>query len=148
VKRILVATDGSPASHAAVAAAVDIAAAEGAEIVALAVVPFDDWRIAGLGAAEKMAVVDVEISHRDAGLEEALAAARERGVPCIARAVVGDPAQAIADVANRIEPDLLVLGSGVHGSLHDRFHPHLSDAVARHVTCDVLVVKHPPEHQS
>ncbi len=143
MKRILVATDGSPASHAAVEAAVDIAAAEGADLVAVTVVPFDDWRVAGLGAAEKLAVLDVEVSHRDTGLDEALAAARSRNVPCFVRAVVGEPVDAIVDVARRTEPDLLVLGSSVHGSLHDRLHPHLSDAVARHVACDVLVVKHP-----
>jgi nucleotide-binding universal stress UspA family protein len=148
VKRVLVATDGSPASRAALEAAVDIAATNGAHLVAVTVVPFDDWRVAGLGAAEKLAVVDVEVSHRDRGLEEAQAAARARGVPCFLRAVVGQPVDGIVSVARALEPDLLVLGSNVHGSIHDRLHPHLSDSVARRVACDVLVVKHPRDDRS
>jgi nucleotide-binding universal stress UspA family protein len=78
-------------------------------------------------------------SHR-ARVEAFLAAA---GVPVEFAGVVGQPVGEIVDVAEQHGADLIVVGTREAGLLERLLGGSVSQGVARHAHCDVLIV-HPP----
>lgn len=53
-----------------------------------------------------------------------------------------DAGHAIVDLANELHPDLIVLGSEKKGFFARLFNGSVSDYVAHHASCPVLVVPH------
>jgi nucleotide-binding universal stress UspA family protein len=139
IRTILVATDGSPPARAAVETAVDLAAAEGAELVAAYVVPRGDRRHPGHGL-QLVAPRYLEVSAHDLPLHEAAELARRRGVPCELIAMSGKPIDALLDVERTIRPDLIVVGSDRARNPISRARPHLWRAVTRRAHSKVIVV--------
>lgn len=113
--RILVATDGSALSHKAVATAVELAGALGADLVAFTTVPAYPYagigESSGVAAEDYQARVGAEASDRLAQVERVAAAA---GVACHTSMLESDePYRAIIMAADKHDCGLIVMAS--HG---------------------------------
>jgi nucleotide-binding universal stress UspA family protein len=107
IDRILVATDGGDSSRHAVALGVELAAAEGAEITFLHVLPPVDF----LGGRASLPAVARRLrSVGDAPLDDAAQIADRHGVPFERDLVAGYVADTIVDWADTVEADLVVVG--------------------------------------
>jgi nucleotide-binding universal stress UspA family protein len=139
VGRIAVGVDGSANSLAAVEVAAGIAAAFGAEVVA----------VHALGLLERMAP-DAEpvptAGHRDeirARFESQWCAALdEAGVTCNRIIRDGPPVQVMLDVADEEGVDVIVLGSRGLGGFPEALLGSTSTQVAQHAKVPVVIVPH------
>jgi nucleotide-binding universal stress UspA family protein len=143
-KSIVVGTDGSDTAAQAVRQAVDLARAVGAKIeLVSAYEPVPAQRLA---QERRQAPEDLQwaINPRedvDATLEAAAAVASEAGVTAEIYARQGDPADAILDVAEEQEADLIVVGNkGMTGA--KRFLlGSVPNKVSHHAPCSVLIIR-------
>ncbi len=141
-KSIVVGTDGSDTANQAVRQAVDLARAVGAKIeLVSAYEPVPSQR---LSEERRQAPEDLQwaINPRedvDATLEAAAAIAREAGVPVDVYPRQGDPADAILDIAEEREADLIVVGNkGMTGA--KRFLlGSVPNQLSHHAPCSVLI---------
>ena len=108
MKKILIATDGSRAAHAAIDAGLELAAEDDSEVVFVHVTSVLDFRSAATGseAPERVPQMDT-----DAVLVEALEQARKCGVPAKAELLIGHAPTQIIRLARDIEADVIVVGS-------------------------------------
>jgi len=143
-KSIVVGTDGSDTANQAVRKAVELARAVGGKLdLVSAYEPVPEQR---LSEERRQAPEDLQwaINPReevDATLEAAAAVAREAGVTVEAFARQGDPADAILDVAEEQEADLIVVGNkGMTGA--KRFLlGSVPNKVSHHAPCSVLIIR-------
>ena len=143
-KLIVVGTDGSETATQAVREAVDMAGAVGASLeLVSAYTPVSQQR---LRAERRDAPEDVQwaINPReevDASLADAADIAREAGVSVTTHARRGDPADAILDVAEERDADLVIVGNkGMTGA--KRFLlGSVPDKISHHAPCSVLIVR-------
>jgi nucleotide-binding universal stress UspA family protein len=143
-KSIVVGTDGSETATQAVRQATDLARAVGAKLeLVSAYEPVPSQR---LNEERRQAPEDLQwaISPRedvDATLEAAAAVAREAGVPVEVYPRQGDPADAILDVAEEREADLIIVGNkGMTGA--KRFLlGSVPNKVSHHAPCSVLIIR-------
>jgi nucleotide-binding universal stress UspA family protein len=136
IQKILVATNGSPSSRRAVEEAVELAAAEEAQVTALLVVSPSDRRVdvSRFGPAAFMTSHVLYPEVRDRALEEAATLAEEHGVRLEAEVwASGNPIEVILELARHRRPDLLIVGAG-----HRRRRKALK--LARHAPCPVMIV--------
>jgi nucleotide-binding universal stress UspA family protein len=141
---IVVGTDGSDTATQAVRQAVDLAAAVKAKVeLVSAYAPVSEQR---LSEERRQAPEDLQwtINPRedvDSTLEAAAAIAREAGVEVELYARQGDPADAILDVAEEREADLIVVGNkGMTGA--KRFLlGSVPNKVSHHAPCSVLIIR-------
>jgi nucleotide-binding universal stress UspA family protein len=143
-KSIVVGTDGSETATQAVRQAVDLARAVGAKLeLVSAYEPVPEQR---LNEERRQAPEDLQwaISPRedvDATLEAAAAVAREAGVAVEVYPRQGDPADAILDVAEEREADLIIVGNkGMTGA--KRFLlGSVPNKVSHHAPSSVLIIR-------
>ena len=143
--RIVVGTDGSETAGEAVRQATEIAKLSGARLdVVSAFEPIPQGRIkAEAGSAP--GDVQYEISPREdvnLVLDNASTAARKEGVEEVqTHSREGDPADAILDVAEEINADLIVVGNkGMTGA--KRFLlGSVPNKVSHHAPCSVIIVR-------
>ena len=143
-KSIVVGTDGSDTANQAVRQAVDLASAVGAKIeLVCAYAPISEQR---LKQERRDTPEDLQwaINPReevDSTLEGAAAVAREAGVAVEVYPRQGDPADAILDVAEEQEADLIVVGNkGMTGA--KRFLlGSVPNKVSHHAPCSVLIIR-------
>ncbi|MEZ3143225.1 universal stress protein [Halobaculum sp. MBLA0143] len=145
--RILLSTDGTRTSDRATTQAVELAAAVGATVHALYVV--DDEVFAAYSGDEFVAATEgpehglVEVGR------ETLAAVtdrcRDHEVAVETALEYGQPAETIADYADRVDADLLVLGTGQQPEPYRRLLGSVTNAVAQTTARPTLVVKTPPD---
>jgi nucleotide-binding universal stress UspA family protein len=143
-RSIVVGTDGSDTATKAVSQAVDLARAVGAKLdLVSAYEPVPAQR---LNEERRQAPEDLQwaISPRedvDATLEAAAQVAREAGVEVAVYARQGDPADAILDVAEEREADLVIVGNkGMTGA--KRFLlGSVPNKVSHHAPCSVLIIR-------
>jgi nucleotide-binding universal stress UspA family protein len=141
---IVVGTDGSDTATQAVRQAVDMASAVGATLeLVSAYAPVPEQR---LRAERRDAPEDVQwaINPRqevEASLDAASNIAREAGVSVNTHAREGDAADAIIDVAEEQNADLVVVGNkGMSGA--KRFLlGSVPNKVSHHAPCSVLIVR-------
>ncbi len=146
IKRILLPTDFTElAAYAAVYAKV-LAHAQGAEIHVLhVVVPSNvagTVSVAGdLGATmllpETSAVAEAQVSRVKAFADEFM---RESGMPVFTAIRVGDAPHTIAQYAQDMKIDLIVVGSHARGLVNRIFFGSTSKAVLESAPCPVLMV--------
>ncbi|HST32210.1 MAG TPA: universal stress protein [Solirubrobacteraceae bacterium] len=143
-RSIVVGTDGSDTAAQAVRQAVDLAGAVGAKLeLVSAYSPVSQQR---LSEERRQAPEDLQwaINPRedvDATLEAAASIARDAGVEVEVYPRQGDPADAILDVAEEREADLIIVGNkGMTGA--KRFLlGSVPNKVSHHAPCSVLIIR-------
>jgi nucleotide-binding universal stress UspA family protein len=143
-KSIVVGTDGSDTANQAVRQAVDLARDVGAKLeLVSAYEPVSSQR---LSEERRQAPEDLQwaINPRedvDATLEAAAKVAQEAGIDVTTYARQGDPADAILDIAEEQEADLIVVGNkGMTGA--KRFLlGSVPNKVSHHAPCSVLIIR-------
>ncbi|MCW3030687.1 MAG: hypothetical protein QOF54_1378 [Solirubrobacteraceae bacterium] len=141
---IVVGTDGSDTAAEAVRQAVDLAGAVGAKVeLVSAYAPVSEQR---LREERREAPEDLQwaINPRedvDVTLDAAATVARDAGVEVNLYPRQGDPADAILDVAEEQEADLIVVGNkGMTGA--KRFLlGSVPNKVSHHAPCSVLIIR-------
>lgn len=131
--RVLVAVDGSGASRMTASRGAAISAATGAEMRLLHVIP--TFR----GDDKEWVLRDDESS--PAGLAEGVRAAVMEGVTPLREMAMGRPEHAISAVAEREKAGLIVVGQHGRSGLRRTILGSVSDNVAAHAPCSVLVVR-------
>jgi nucleotide-binding universal stress UspA family protein len=143
-KAIVVGTDGSDTATQAVRQAVGLARAVGAKLELVSA--YEPVPAQRLSEERRQAPEDVQwaINPRedvDATLEAAATVARDAGVSVEVFPRQGDPADAILDVAEEHEADLIVVGNkGMTGA--KRFLlGSVPNKVSHHAPCSVLIIR-------
>lgn len=136
-RRIGVGYDGSPEARAALAQALRLSEATGAELRVLVIC--DSGAPAGRDRAEHESLASERRAEADARLEEALAALgdTQRATGAV---VTGEPAQALGAAAISDALDLLMIGSRGYGPYHAAMAGSVSSELARHASCPLIVV--------
>jgi len=137
-KRILLATDGSVHAETAAAYAQELALRDDAQVIvvhAFDPVPTylgDPWegRVAARNAAAGQEVA-----------EDAAQKLHEAGVDVLVEVLEGPPANAILNVADVRQCDLIIMGSRGHGSLASLLLGSVSHRVLSHARVPVMVVR-------
>jgi nucleotide-binding universal stress UspA family protein len=136
MKTIVVGYDGTEASERALGRAGDLAAAFGSNVVLTSVSNVMTGASHGGGSVDP---TDPPAKH-----ETLLAAARgklaARGVQAETVLGVGDPAEAIVQLAEERGADLVVVGTREPGFFERVLGHSVSASVTRHARCDVLIV--------
>ena len=141
---IVVGTDGSDTATKAVSQAVELAHSVGARLELVSAyepVPAQRLREERRDAPEDLQWAISPREDVDATLEAAAAVAREAGVAVDVYPRQGDPADAILDVAEEREADLVVVGNkGMTGA--KRFLlGSVPNKVSHHAPCSVLIIR-------
>ena len=150
LRRILLPTDFSGCANYALPYAAAIARATGAAIICVHVVEPIAPAVGYSGLPEPMPIADIS---------EQLEDSAERELPQLARCedfsgldveeviVHGDAAAEIVRVAGEREVDLIVVSSHGRTGLGRIIFGSTAEAVVRHASCPVLVVKPPPQEE-
>jgi len=143
-KSIVVGTDGSDTATQAVRQAIDLAVAVGAKLeLVSAYEPVPAHRLSDerRDAPEDLQWAIHPREDVDATLEAAATVAREAGVEVGLYTRQGDPADAILDIAEEREADLIIVGNkGMTGA--KRFLiGSVPNKVSHHAPCSVLIIR-------
>jgi nucleotide-binding universal stress UspA family protein len=143
-KSIVVGTDGSDTANQAVRQAVDLASAVGATLELVSA--YEPVPAARLSEERRQAPEDLQWAINpkedvDATLEAAAQVGRAVGVQVNVYPRQGDPADAILDIAEEREADLIVVGNkGMTGA--KRFLlGSVPNKVSHHAPCSVLIIR-------
>lgn len=136
MKTIAVGYDGTEAAERALERASELAKAFGSHVILTSVSPVMTGTSRGGGSVDP---TDPPGEHETL-LDTAKAKLAERGVSAETVLGVGDPAEAIVQLAEERGADLIVVGTREPG-LWERVLGHsVSASVQRHARCDVLIV--------
>jgi nucleotide-binding universal stress UspA family protein len=143
-KSIVVGTDGSETANQAVRQAVELARDIGAKLELVSAyepVPAQRLKEERLQAPEDLQWAINPREDVDATLEAAATVAREAGVSADIFPRQGDPADAILDVAEEQDADLIVVGNkGMTGA--KRFLlGSVPNKVSHHAPCSVMIIR-------
>ena len=134
MKTILVAYEQRPVSPRVLERTAELARLAGAHVIVTSVTPVLHMRGMAIDP------VDPPERHQEE-VDEALARLRELGVTDVEGApAIGDPANAILDLAAAREADLIVLGAHDGGALSRLLGGSPGDAIVHRATTDVLIV--------
>lgn len=137
VRRLLLATDLSPASGQAATEAIRLAAGSGAQLIVISVVQSGRLRLPGGLVLRR---VDQERSRIETGVQRLVGRARAAGVRATFLVWEGEPAEAILAAAEAEDVDVIVLGSHGRGPLGRFVLGSTSMHVSDMARCRVLVV--------
>ena len=141
MKRILVATDGSPSSAEAVAFGSELAVEQEAELIFVHVVPaFDVVPVTGFGGMGG-ALPHEPCGYDHALLEEAVAVAGEHDIVSTTALLRGDTVDEIVAYADSHDVDLIVVGSRGHGGLASALLGSVSRGILGESRRPVLIVR-------
>jgi nucleotide-binding universal stress UspA family protein len=142
--RIVVGTDGSETAAEAVSQAVDLAKLSGSQLsIVSAYAPVSKRRIAG-ERQDAPPDVQYEIGPREdvnLVLEAAAAAAKSEGVEVQIHPVEGDPAEAILNVAEETNADLIVVGNKGMTGARRFLLTSVPNNISHHAPCSVIIVR-------
>lgn len=151
--RILLATEGSEFSQAALDKCCDIfRSVKDVEILILSVadpvfVPVGPFSVSAAYSAEAdQAVMEIATQAVTIAEKELRRVFSELGTPLTTKVVKGRPAQAIVEEAENWGADLIVLGSHGYGFWQRTFLGSVSSAVVHHAPCSVLIVRPSDEY--
>jgi nucleotide-binding universal stress UspA family protein len=141
---IVVGTDGSDPANAAVAVAIELARKIDAVVHLIHVLKASPSGIPVVQVGSSVAVLgDAEMTRevRDAAQAVLMTAAGDaEGVKVETHVATGSPAEALIDLAAKVDADLIVVGSkGMRGS--HRLIGSIPNSVAHQAPCNVLIVK-------
>lgn len=139
MKTILVAYDDTEPSRRALDRAATLAEAFGSQVLVTSIAPlhYSTPRLT-LTVKER----GEGLAAREEDMRQAQAILQERGIAADALVARGDPASAIARLAEEHDVDLVVVGTRELGALQRLLGQSVSQAVSRRVRCDLLIV-HP-----
>ncbi len=138
---IVVGTDGSDTAKRAVAEAVRLAGALEAELhIVSAFEPLRGAKITGAPEGAAKVWQPLPDAHVEATLSEAAADGRVHKVEVTTHAVEKDPADALLEVADKVNADMIVVGNkGMHSA--SRFVlGNVPNKVSHRARCNVLIV--------
>lgn len=142
--RIVVGTDGSETAAEAVAQAVGLAKLSGAQLdIVSAYEPVSKRRVED-EARDAPPDVQYEIGPREdvnLVLDAAAAAARKEGLEVQTHPVEGNPGDAILEVAEKTEADLIVVGNKGMTGARRFLLGSVPNNVSHHAPCSVLIVR-------
>jgi len=147
---IVVGYDGTRSAELALARAALIAGRAGSKLVVVDVVP--PMPVDGVDGAYGLMPYSYPSLETEQATEEAVwRAHREKaeaflssgGVDYEFAGVVGQPAGELVDVAEQRQAGLIVVGTREPGFLERMFGGSVSQGVAKHAHCDVLIVRPP-----
>ncbi len=136
MKTIIVGYDGTEASERALVRAAEIARAFGSNVVVTSVAHLMTATAHGGGSVDP---TDPPEEHA-ALLDKATAQLADHGVSVEAQLGIGDPAEAIVQLAEQRGADLIVVGTREPSFFERVLGQSVSAAVQRHARCDVLIV--------
>ena len=139
VRRILVATDGTDGALRGVAAAADMAASYGAELLLITAVPVPQHVVSATVVQGQTVSEYVERMAADA-LDSSAAVLNERKVGAEIKIVLGNPAESVVSEAAALGVDLVVMGRRGRVAPKDLVLGSVTDRVARNVTVPILLV--------
>jgi nucleotide-binding universal stress UspA family protein len=141
VESIVVGTDGSGTAGDAVKEAVRLAAVLGGELhIVSAFEPMRGAKVAGAPEAAAEVFAPRPDSEVETILAEAAAAARIAGASVETHAVRKGPVDALLEVADSVDANLIVVGSrGMHGAKR-LVLGSVPNSVSHRATCNVLIV--------
>jgi len=141
MKEIMVASDGSDGSRAAIDEALELAGPLGAHIT------FASVRKAPsslLGSPNYECRLARDLGLARATVDSALKQAREAGVDARGEVLEGGAVDEIISFADNCGADLIVMGSRGHSGLAGALLGSVSSGVVQHANVPVLVTKHAP----
>ena len=142
MRKILIATDGSPAALHAVELGLELADEQHAEPTFVHVAPdLDVLPVTGLGMGGPVSVPHELADEDRSSLDEALELAEERGIFARTKLLTGDPAGKIVAYADEIDADLIVVGSRGLGKIGSALLGSVSHKLLHHATRPVMVVR-------
>ncbi|WP_019501616.1 universal stress protein [Pseudanabaena sp. PCC 6802] len=149
--KLLVAIDGSEASHKALQKAIELAVPTQALVVLITVVepvsdyfpkvmmPTGDWV-----GWQSVPNIELEKALMETGqtlLQKAESACQEAGLECQTSLKIGNPREVICSVVKDEAPDFLIMGSRGLGTVERLMLGSVSDYVVHHATQPVIVVR-------
>jgi nucleotide-binding universal stress UspA family protein len=136
MKTIVLGYDGSEASERALDRAGDIGTAFGSTVIVTSVSATMTGAAHGGGSTDPTDPPETHTTLLD-GATKKLA---ERGVAAESVLGMGDPADAILELAEQRSADLIVVGTREPGFFERLMGHSVSESVQRHAHCDVLIV--------
>jgi nucleotide-binding universal stress UspA family protein len=138
-KSIVVGTDGSPTAEKAVEQAAELATVLGAKVHVVSAYEQESLEVGG-GFEERSQWMASPTNTVDSVLEQAVGVMHVKGVDVESHARKGNAAEALLEVADECEADLIVVGNkGMTGA--KRFLlGSVPDKVSHHATCSVLII--------
>ena len=142
MRKILIATDGSPAALHAVELGLELAEEQHAQPTFVHVAPAADvLPVAGFGMGGPVSVPH-ELAEADrSSLDDAVALAEERGIEAQTKLLAGDPAHEIVAYADEIDADLIVVGSRGLGTISSALLGSVSHKLLHAAKRPVMVVR-------
>jgi nucleotide-binding universal stress UspA family protein len=143
-KRIVVGTDGSETAAEAVNQAVEMAKLTGGTLSIVSAYEPVSKRQVEVEARDAPADVAHEINPREdvnVILESAAASAKQQGIDVQMHAVQDDPADAILNVAEETDADLIVVGNKGMTGARRFLLGSVPNNVSHHAPCSVIIVR-------
>ena len=143
-RSIVVGTDGSDTARKAVDEAIDLAKSVGASVYLVSAyepVPQSRLREEARQMPEDLQWMVNRREEVDATLSDAADIVREAGVDVESFAREGDPADAILDVAEERDADLIVVGNKGMTGARRFLLGSVPNKVSHHAPCSVLIVR-------
>jgi nucleotide-binding universal stress UspA family protein len=139
--RILLATDLSPTTDLATEWAFELARRNEAALLVVSVIDPDDLVLPGGGFRVR---VDQVRERREAVAQRLVSRGREVGVKVDFLVWTGAPGESIVAAAQAEGVDMVLVGAHSRGRISRLVMGSVSDYVARHATCPVLIVREQP----
>lgn len=142
-KNIVVASDGSKCSDAAVREAISISKRRGSNLIAVSVVPSESASPFDIVHSEmqKGAIIDKELEEAEKIVKNVKSLAEENGLKAKGFVYSGIPYDAVLEIAKDEKADLIVVGSHGRTGLSRLLMGSVTERVIGLAECAVLVVK-------